>query len=151
MKGLAQLCAQIQQTHQDASGSFRKLYRSKEAAKSVKARQAEFDKVAGALVKFFGRLYFKHKVIEDFCSMIDEARDRVLRMQKKVALEPDNKELKEHLAELELRMWMTADEMCIRDRRRPALRLYFCSRVLSDRNGSNFIPPSIHTQRHPLR
>lgn len=111
MKGLAQLCAQIQQTHQDASGSFRKLYRSKEAAKSVKARQAEFDKVAGALVKFFGRLYFKHKVIEDFCSMIDEARDRVLRMQKKVALEPDNKELKEHLAELELRMWMTADEM----------------------------------------
>lgn len=52
MKGLAQLCAQIQQTHQDASGSFRKLYRSKEAAKSVKARQAEFDKVAGALVKF---------------------------------------------------------------------------------------------------
>ena len=43
--------------------------------------------------------------------MIDEARDRVLRMQKKVALEPDNKELKEHLAELELRMWMTADEM----------------------------------------
>ncbi|PNC97107.1 RNA polymerase sigma factor RpoD [Akkermansia muciniphila] len=111
MKGLAQLCAQIQQTHQDASGSFRKLYRSKEAAKSVKARQAEFDKVAGALVKFFGRLYFKHKVIEDFCSMIDEARDRVLRMQKKVALDPDNKELKEHLAELELRMWMTADEM----------------------------------------
>ena len=111
MKGLAQLCAQIQQTHQDASGSFRKLYRSKEAAKSVKARQAEFDKVAGVLVKFFGRLYFKHKVIEDFCSMIDEARDRVLRMQKKVALEPDNKELKEHLAELELRMWMTADEM----------------------------------------
>ena len=111
MKGLAQLCAQIQQTHQDASGSFRKLYRSKEAAKSVKARQAEFDKIAGALVKFFGRLYFKHKVIEDFCSMIDEARDRVLRMQKKVALDPDNKELKEHLAELELRMWMTADEM----------------------------------------
>ena len=111
MKGLAQLCAQIQQTHQDASGSFRKLYRSKEAAKSVKARQAEFDKVAGVLVKFFGRLYFKHKVIEDFCSMIDEARDRVLRMQKKVALDPDNKELKEHLAELELRMWMTADEM----------------------------------------
>ena len=111
MKGLAQLCAQIQQTHQDASGSFRKLYRSKEVAKSVKARQAEFDKVAGALVKFFGRLYFKHKVIEDFCSMIDEARDRVLRMQKKVALDPDNKELKEHLAELELRMWMTADEM----------------------------------------
>ena len=43
--------------------------------------------------------------------MIDEARDRVLRMQKKVALDPDNKELKEHLAELELRMWMTADEM----------------------------------------
>ncbi|MBS1432554.1 MAG: RNA polymerase subunit sigma, partial [Akkermansia sp.] len=111
MKGLAQLCAQIQQTHQDASGSFRKLYRSKEAAKSVKARQAEFDKVAGALVKFFGRLYFKHKVIEDFCSMIDEARDRVLRMQKKISLDPANKELKEHLAELELRMWMTADEM----------------------------------------
>ena len=94
MKGLAQLCAQIQQTHQDASSAFRKLYRSKEAAKSVKARQAEFD-----------------KVIEDFCSMIDEARDRVLRMQKKVAQDPSNKELKEHLAELELRMWMTADEM----------------------------------------
>ena len=103
--------AYLDVAYRDASGSFRKLYRSKEAAKSVKARQAEFDKVAGALVKFFGRLYFKHKVIEDFCSMIDEARDRVLRMQKKVALEPDNKELKEHLAELELRMWMTADEM----------------------------------------
>ena len=39
--------------------------------------------------------------------MIDEARDRVLRMQKKVAQDPSNKELKEHLAELELRMWMT--------------------------------------------
>ncbi|MBP9570702.1 MAG: sigma-70 family RNA polymerase sigma factor, partial [Akkermansia sp.] len=111
MKGLAQLCAQIQQTHQDASSAFRKLYRSKEAAKSVKARQAEFDKITGVLVKLFGRLYFKHKVIEDFCSMIDEARDRVLRMQKKVAQDPSNKELKEHLAELELRMWMTADEM----------------------------------------
>ena len=36
MKGLAQLCAQIQQTHQDASSAFRKLYRSKEAAKAVK-------------------------------------------------------------------------------------------------------------------
>ena len=59
MKGLAQLCAQIQQTHQDASSAFRKLYR----------------------------------------------------MQKKVAQDPSNKELKEHLAELELRMWMTADEM----------------------------------------
>lgn len=43
--------------------------------------------------------------------MIDEARDRVLRMQKKISLDPANKELKEHLAELELRMWMTADEM----------------------------------------
>ena len=111
MKGLAQLCAQIQQTHQDASSAFRKLYRSKEAAKAVKARQAEFDKITGVLVKLFGRLYFKHKVIEDFCSVIDEARDRVLRLQKKIEKDPGNKELKEHLAELELRMWMTADEM----------------------------------------
>ncbi len=111
MKGLAQLCAQIQQTHQDVAGSFRRLYRSREAAKSVKARQAEFDKAAGALVKSFGRLYFKHKVIEDFCSIIDEARDRVLRTQKRISLDPSNKELREHLAELELRMWMTADEM----------------------------------------
>lgn len=54
MKGLAQLCAQIQQTHQDASSAFRKLYRSKEAAKAVKARQAEFDKITGVLVKLFG-------------------------------------------------------------------------------------------------
>ena len=35
MKGLAQLCAQIQQTHQDASGSFRKLYRSKEETMKI--------------------------------------------------------------------------------------------------------------------
>lgn len=111
MKGLPQLYAQIKQTHEDALSAFRKLYRSKDSAKITKTRQADFDKVVTTLVKLFSRLYFKHKVIEDFSEEIKKNREAVLRIRKKMEQAPSNKEYKEHLEELELRMWMSADEM----------------------------------------
>lgn len=111
MKGLPQLYAQIKQTHEDALSAFRKLYRSKDSAKITKTRQADFDKVVTTLVKLFSRLYFKHKVIEDFSEEIKKNREAVLRIRKKIEQAPSNKEYKEHLEELELRMWMSADEM----------------------------------------
>ncbi len=111
MKGLGALCNQIKQAHQDAIHAFRKLYRSKSASKTAKTAQAEFEKVYGVLTKLFGRLYFKHKVVEDFCTRIDDARERVLRVLKKLEQDPKNKEQKEMLEEMEVRMWMSADEM----------------------------------------
>ncbi len=111
LKGLGALCNQIKQAHQDAIHAFRKLYRSKNSAKTAKNAQAEFEKVYGVLTKLFGRLYFKHKVVEDFCPRIDEARERVLRVRKKLEQDPKNKEQKEMLEEMEVRMWMSADEM----------------------------------------
>ncbi len=64
-----------------------------------------------SLTKLFTRLYFKHKIIEDFCKVIDEARAKVSRLQLKLKEDPNNKELKENLEERELAMWMSADEM----------------------------------------
>lgn len=60
-------------------------------------------------MKFFGRLYFKHKVIEDFCSMIDEARDRVLRMQKKISLIRPTRNSR-NIWQSWSSAWMTADD-----------------------------------------
>ncbi|MEG0333084.1 MAG: RNA polymerase sigma factor RpoD [Akkermansia sp.] len=113
MKGLPHLCSQISQTHQDAEIAYKKLYQTRKAKKPTKTKEAEFEKIHAALVKLFNRLYFKHKIVEEFCTVIDEAKERVARLIKKHEEEPNVKEHKETLLEYELRAWMTPDELLV--------------------------------------
>lgn len=114
MKGLMHLCNQINQAHSDAELAYRKLYQSQKPGKEKsKAKEADFQKAHAALVKLYGRLYFKHKIVEDFCGLIDEAKDKVVRLIKLSVAEPDAKEHKDTLLEYELRMWMEPQEMLL--------------------------------------
>ena len=115
MKALPHLCNQIVQAHADAEVAYKKLHQTRKSGKTTKAREAEFQKIHSSLVKLYGRLYFKHKIIEDFCTMIDEAKESVVRAVKKIdspTETPDEKSaVQEKLLEYEMRMWMTHEEM----------------------------------------
>lgn len=110
MKGLMHLCNQINQAHAETEASYKKLYQARKSNKG-KTKEADFQKAHTSLVKLYSRLYFKHKIVEDFCVLIDEAKDKVARLMKMVHAEPNAKEHQDTLNEYELRMWMEPAEM----------------------------------------
>lgn len=112
MKGLMLLCNQINNAHADAETAYKKFYQTRKTGKgNVKDREADFQKVNTTLIKLYNRLYFKHKIVEDFTTLIDEAKDKVVRLIKLIDANTDIKEHKDTLTEYELRMWMEPKEM----------------------------------------
>ncbi len=111
LDGLKHLCNQIRRAHTDVGLAYRKYRQADPESKPGKTKQAEFEKIHTALNKLFVRLYFKYKIIEDFCPIIEEAKDRVNKVVQKLQEDPKDKECQERLAEYEMRMWLTADQM----------------------------------------
>ncbi len=115
MNGLARVRLHIQQVHDDVSAVYKKLYRAKKTGKDTKRYENEFHREHSALMKQYGRLYFKHKIIEEFASVIREAKkivERHMRDLKSPNLtERSRKETEDKLEQCELKMWMTRDEM----------------------------------------
>jgi RNA polymerase primary sigma factor len=118
MKGLKALLAQIDDAHEDADAAYRKMYmaakkgeKTAPSKSKAKAGDSEFQKIHTQLIKLYNRLYFKHKIVEDFTKRINSAMDHVNKLDKMIAASGGTKEELSKRKEYELRMWMTHDEM----------------------------------------
>jgi RNA polymerase primary sigma factor len=108
MKALPKLCDQVASLHEDTSVVFKKL-----SAKSVRGKkklEESFKKNLVSLSRLYNRFYYKQKVIEDFCGMVDECQQKTWRYQRKLNTKnSDTKEFETKMKELQLHSWHTTE------------------------------------------
>jgi len=108
MKTLPKLCDQLRATHAENERIFKKL-----SAKSVRGKkklQEAFKKNLQTIARLYSRFYFKQKVIEDFCSQVDEYQDKLWKFQRKLNKNAEDKEFHTKLRELQQVGWHTAED-----------------------------------------
>lgn len=110
MRALPRLCDQIFQAHEDATHAYLKLHNARKSNRAIKAAQDEFDKLQASLSKLFAKLFFKQKVTEDICPVIDKEKEIVRALLLRKNHEEPSPELDAQFKELELRHWMPIDE-----------------------------------------
>ncbi|MFT5883324.1 MAG: RNA polymerase primary sigma factor, partial [Crocinitomicaceae bacterium] len=69
MKTLPKLCDQLRQCHEETDNIFRKL--NAKNPRGVAKLEAELEKQLGVIAKIYQRFYYKQKVVEDFCEVVE--------------------------------------------------------------------------------
>ena len=109
MKALPKLCDQTAALHEETSKLFKKL-----SAKSVRGKKKlteQFEKNLANLARLFNRFYYKQKVVEDFCKVVDETQQKTWRYERKIAAKSqDQKEFETKLKELQLQSWHSTED-----------------------------------------
>ena len=109
MKTLPKLCDQAAALHEEISKTFKKL-----SAKSVRGKKKlteQFEKNLTNLARLFNRFYYKQKVVEDFCKLVDDTQQKTWRYERKIAAKGnDEKEFETKLKELQLQSWHTTED-----------------------------------------
>ena len=107
MKMLPKLCDQLRQLNTENDRIFKKLQ-----AKSVRGKrklEADFEKNIQLIARVYARFYYKQKVLEDFCEVVDEHQQKLWKFQRKLKQNAEDKEFITKLRELQQRSWHTAD------------------------------------------
>src|SRR5690606_9731110 len=73
-----------------------------------KKLEADFEKNQQTLGRLYTRFYYKQKVTEDFCELVEEYQQKFWKYTRKQATTPD-KEFETKLRELQQRAWHTAE------------------------------------------
>jgi len=106
MKMLPKLCDQLRQIHTENDKIFKKLQ-----AKSVRGKrrlEADFEKNIQLIARVYARFYYKQKVLEDFCELVDEHQQKLWKFQRKLKKDAEDKEFITKLRELQQHSWHTA-------------------------------------------
>jgi RNA polymerase primary sigma factor len=109
MKALPKLCDQVALLHEDTSKVFKKL-----SAKSVRGKkklEETLKKNLIGLARLYNRFYYKQKVIEDFCKLVDETQQKAWRYERKLNSKiKDKKEFETKMKELQLHAWHNLED-----------------------------------------
>ncbi|MDP0492434.1 MAG: RNA polymerase sigma factor RpoD [Verrucomicrobiota bacterium JB023] len=107
MKILPKLCEQVQTLHDETSDIWRKL--SAKNPRGVKKLEESFQKNLANLSRQYTRFYYKQKIIEDFCDLVDDYESKFWRYTKKVAAGKDSEEFETKLREIQQETWCTTE------------------------------------------
>ena len=111
MKMLPKLCDQLRQCHEDTDLIFRKLH-----AKTPRGKlklEAELEKQIASIAKIYGRFYYKQKVVEDFCEVVEDYQKKFWKFNRKLAANPNDKEFETKIREAQQISWHTAENFDI--------------------------------------
>lgn len=107
MKILPRLCDQLVALQSVNDDIFRKL--SAKTVRGKKNLEEELEQNLTALAKLYKRFYFKQKISEDFCETVENFKDNILKIQRRLRNEPDNEEFLTKLREVQQRSWHTIE------------------------------------------
>jgi len=105
MKLLPKQCDQLKQLHEENDNLFRNL-----AAKNPRGKKKladDFNKNIQTLHRLYTRFYYKQKVTEDFCELVEEYQQKFWKYTRKLQTDPEDKEFQTKLRELQQRAWHT--------------------------------------------
>ena len=72
-----------------------------------KKLEEEFQKNLQTLNRVFTRFYYKQKVVEDICKLVDECMQKYWKYTRKLQADPEDKEFLTKMRELQQRTWHT--------------------------------------------
>jgi RNA polymerase primary sigma factor len=107
MKILPKQCDQLKQLHEENDDLFRQL--SVKNPRGKKKLEDDFAKNLQTLHRLYTRFYFKQKVTEDFCELVEEYQQLFWKYTRKLQSDPENKEFQTKLRELQQKVWHDAD------------------------------------------
>lgn len=113
LDSLRMLRNRVRDAHQEvrfAYKALRDVRRRKRSAKQEEEYRKDFDQAMEALTSLYPGFAFKGKVFEDFVEQLMELRRSVLKKQRLLEADPDNKEARDSLDELEMRFCMPIPE-----------------------------------------
>ncbi|BCU78289.1 RNA polymerase sigma factor RpoD [Luteolibacter sp. LG18] len=108
MKILPKQCDQLKQLHEENDEIFRQL--SVKNPRGKKKLDDDFAKNLQTLHRLYTRFYFKQKVTEDFCELVEEYQQLFWKYTRKLQADPENKEFQTKLRELQQKVWHTAED-----------------------------------------
>lgn len=111
LKQLDSQIFKIGDLYHETASVYRSYYVSREGSGAKRRYYDKFLELQKELITNIENLGFKYRIVDNFCKQVDVVRKNVKAVQLRLAKSPNNKDLKEYLAELELRMWMKVDEM----------------------------------------
>ena len=107
MKVLPKLCDQVRIIHEETDDAFRKLHGKTPRGK--KALEETFESGLANLSRQYNRFFYKQKVTEDFCEVVEDYQQKFWKYQKKLQNNPEDKEFQTKLKELQQRSWHTPE------------------------------------------
>ena len=107
MKTLPKLCDQLRQCHEDTDDIFRKL--NAKNPRGVAKLEAELEKQLGVIAKIYQRFFYKQKVVEDFCEVVEDYQKKFWKYQRKVDAHPDEKEFETKIRETQQHSWFSSE------------------------------------------
>jgi RNA polymerase primary sigma factor len=107
MKILPKQCDQLKQLHEENDDLFRQL--SVKNPRGKKKLEDDFAKNLQTLHRLYTRFYFKQKVTEDFCELVEEYQQLFWKYTRKLQSDPENKEFQTKLRELQQKVWHDAE------------------------------------------
>ncbi|MGN1309594.1 MAG: RNA polymerase sigma factor RpoD, partial [Akkermansia sp.] len=113
LDSLRMLRNRVRDAHQEvrfAYKALRDVRRRKRSAKQEEEYRKDFDQAMETLTSLYPGFAFKGKVFEDFVEQLMELRRSVLKKQRLLEADPDNKEARDSLDELEMRFCMPIPE-----------------------------------------
>ncbi|MGJ8697935.1 MAG: RNA polymerase sigma factor RpoD [Verrucomicrobiaceae bacterium] len=98
MKALPKLCEQVRTLHEETTQICKKL--SAKTVRGKKKLETTREKNLQSIARLYQRFYFKQKVIEDFCDVVDEYQEKFWKYSRKKSEEAETA-----IKELQLEAW----------------------------------------------
>ena len=98
MKALPKLCESVRTLHEETTQICKKL--SAKTVRGKKKLETTLEKNLKAIANLYGRYFFKQKVIEDFCDVVDDYQQKFWKYSRKKGDEAETA-----IRELQLEAW----------------------------------------------
>ncbi len=110
MKGLQKLSDQLKALHEENDDVYKKL--SAKNARGKKKLDEQFARNQTTISRIYHRFYFKQKITEDFCELVEEHQKKLWKYTRKLenASDIDQAEFDTKLRELQQQAWHSAEE-----------------------------------------
>ncbi|MBK1790364.1 RNA polymerase sigma factor RpoD [Persicirhabdus sediminis] len=107
MRALPKLCEQVRNLYEDNDQIYRKL--SAKQPRGKKKLEESFANNLESLERLYHRFYYKQKVVEEFNKQVEERQNKFIKYERKLNINPDEKEFITKVRELQQQSWMTAE------------------------------------------
>jgi RNA polymerase primary sigma factor len=98
MKALPKHCEQVRILHEETTQVCKKL--SAKTVRGKKKLETSLEKNLESIAKLYGKFFFKQKVIEDFCDVVDDHQQKIWKYDRKKTEEAETA-----IKELQLEAW----------------------------------------------
>ena len=108
MKTLPKLCDQLRQVHEDADDTFRKL--NAKNPRGVTKLTEELESHLNIIAKLYNRFFYKQKIVEDFCEVVEDYQKKFWKYSRKLQSHPDDKEFETKIREAQQHAWHNTED-----------------------------------------